>query len=382
MREVWSALARLVESGGEGALVTIVDTAGSAYQREGAKMLYRESAEAVGTISGGCLEADLFEHCRSAIGAGEPRLVRYAAGSDRDILLGVGTGCQGTIELLIEPVANWRLPAERALLAEMLRRVDGDRRFALATLLRRGEGMPGRHLPRLLVDASGEALGAVEDRTLRDALLDAARAAVADGSRRPSHKSERICAESRCEIFIDVVTPPARLIVFGAGEDARPLVRIAAASGLRVTIADWRPDLLDAARFPEADARVCLRPEEFPGEISLAGGAALVLMSHNYLADRAVLERLLQRGETPNYLGVLGPRSRTARLLSEIAPHGRAAGTAEQIRTPAGLDIGADTPQEIALSIVAEILAVRRRRSGRALRETSEPAAHERGSQR
>lgn len=370
MREVWSDLDRLVDGDREGALVTVVHTDGSAYQREGAKMLYRASAEPVGTISGGCLETDLFEHCRSAIDTGEPRLVGYATGSDHEVLLGVGTGCQGRIELLVEPVAGWRAPGERAMVREILHRIDADRRFVLATVLRQGEGMPARRLPRLLVDGDGKALGAVGDPAVRAALLDAARAALVDGSRRPSHKSERACAESRCEIFVDVIVPPVRLIVLGAGEDARPLARIAAASGFRVSVVDWRPDLLDAARFPEASAVTLLRPEAFPGEISL-GGAAVLLMSHNYLADREALERVLASAEAPGYLGVLGPRSRTKRLLSEIVPRGRAAETAAEIRTPAGLDIGADTPEEIALSIVAEILAVRHKRGGRALREAS-----------
>ncbi len=151
------------------------------------------------------------------------------------------------------------------------------------------------------------------------------------------------------------------MILFGAGEDARPLAAIAAQAGMEVAVVDWRPELLRSERFPEGTALHCLRPEDFPGDVALTGSPAVVLMSHGYEADRTVLDYLLKDVSSLGYLGILGPRSRTARLLEDL-------GVEEQevpiARTPAGLDIGADTPEEIALSIVAEILAVRKQRSG------------------
>jgi xanthine dehydrogenase accessory factor len=370
--EIWRALERLAAEGGDGALVTVAHTERSAYQREGAKLLFREGAEPLGTISGGCLEADLFEHCRAAMTRGEPDLVRYDTGSLDDTLFGAGTGCQGTVELLIEPLVCWREPAARALASAVVRDLALGRRLVIATLIRRDGTVP-RRLPRLLVGSEGEPLGDTVERALRERLLGEARAALGDRSRRPSRKVERTIAGSRCEILIDVVLPAPRLIVLGAGEDARPLVRIAAESGMEVAIVDWRRELVSPERLPEAAARLCARPEEFPGGLSLEGRPAVLLMTHNYLADKAALERLAARPEPLSYLGVLGPRSRTARLLSELFPGDRA--RTLDVRTPAGLDLGADSPEEIALSIVAEMLAVRRGGSGRPLREIGESEA-------
>jgi xanthine/CO dehydrogenase XdhC/CoxF family maturation factor len=375
MRAVWRGLERLAAGGGEGALVTVAHTEGSAYQREGSKLLFREGVEPVGTISGGCLEADLFEHCRAAIRRGEPSLVCYNTGSSGDTLFGAGTGCQGTVELLIEPVALWRAPSARGLLSRITQCLERNRRLALATLIRRGGEVPPR-LPRLVLGEENDIVGHEVEPALRDLLLGEARRALGDQSRRPSRKVERAIGGVPCEILVDVIIPAPRLIVFGAGEDARPLVRIAAASGMDVTVADWRRELLSADRLPEAGALVCVRPEEFPGGVSLDGRPAIVLMTHNYLADRAALERLLARPEPLSYLGVLGPRARTARLLAEIAA--AAAGGVGEVRTPAGLDLGADSPEEIALSIVAEVLAVRRGRSGRPLSELGEGEAKRR----
>src|SRR5262249_55683490 len=122
-------------------------------------------------------------------------------------------------------------------------------------------------------------------------------------------------------------------------------------------------ELLTEKRLPDAESLVLQRPEAFPGKVSLAGSPAVILMSHNYLGDRAVLERLIASKAAISYLGMLGPRQRTKRLLGEVDA------TSTDVHTPAGLDIGADTPEEIALSIVAEMLTVRRRASGRPLRD-------------
>ena len=368
-RDVWDVLDRVTREGAEGALVTITETRGSAYQREGTKLVFLEDEEPIGTISGGCLEADLFEHCRRQIAKREAAIVTYENGTERDLLFGTGSGCEGTIEMLIEPLALWRTNEARELVVAIRRTIDDGRRLAVATVLRRGEE-PMVVRARLVVDSAGATFGGIENATLRERLLAEASASIAGDARRPSHKTEIVCDDARYEALIDVVTPAPRLVVFGAGEDARPLVRIAAATGMRVTVVDWRRELLQSKRLPDAESLIEQRPEDFPGEVSLAGSPAVMLMSHNSLADRAGLERLVADATPVSYLGVLGPRARTARLLGEVgAASPRAKERVAEVRTPAGLDIGADTPEEIALSIVAEMLAVRRHASGRPLRE-------------
>jgi xanthine/CO dehydrogenase XdhC/CoxF family maturation factor len=166
------------------------------------------------------------------------------------------------------------------------------------------------------------------------------------------------------DVFVDVVRPALRLVVFGAGEDVRPLVAIAAEVGMAVTVVDRRPALLTRERFPGADALVS--PEEAP----LGGRPAVVVMTHEYAEDRGILEKLLGHPFEPAYVGVLGPRDRTRRLIEDLeATAGIEHRRLEAIRTPAGLDVGARSPAEIALSIVGEILALDRRRTGRPLRD-------------
>lgn len=358
MDPIWLELARLVERGKPGALVTITRTAGSAYQREGTKMLFRASGENVGTISGGCLEVDIFERCRAVLGTGTPRIVTYTPESMIDTVFGFGSGCLGTIDLLIEPTEAWLEGRARQMLDEICRRVRSGERFGLLTLLREGDQL-SLPLRRVLIDSRREL--AEGDAWVPRAILDAAITAVTATDRRPSRNLRESTNGGSAEALIDVFVPPQRVILFGAGEDARPLAAIAAQAGMEVAVVDWRPELLRPERFPEGTALHCLRPEDFPGDVALTGSPAVVLMSHGYEADRTVLEYLLKDALSLGYLGILGPRSRTARLLEDLGVEEQEVPVA---RTPAGLDLGADTPEEIALSIVAEILAVRKQRSG------------------
>jgi xanthine dehydrogenase accessory factor len=363
MRDIWLELKRLVERGEQGALVTVVRTEGSAYQREGTKMLFQASGEGVGTISGGCLEADLYEHCRSAIRVGEPQVVTYSPDGMMDTVFGVGTGCLGTLDVLVEPLATWRTGDERSLLREIAGRIERGTRFAVVTLLR-ADGRLVIPLQRIVVGGGGDRVGRFSDSSVQAALVDTATKALEERVRRPSRPVAIVSNGRRYEALVDVFVPPLRLVVFGGGEDARPLVAIAERSGIEVTLIDWRRELLDRGRFPEATDLVELRPEEFPGRVSLADGPAVVLMSHHYEADRAALGRILALEPRLAYLGILGPRARTERLLAELGVSRH-----PLVRTPAGLDIGADTPGEIALSIVAEILAAWKGRPGGVLSE-------------
>ncbi|HUE38322.1 MAG TPA: XdhC family protein [Candidatus Binatia bacterium] len=364
MRDIWLELKRLVERAEQGALVTVVRTEGSAYQREGTKMLFRASGEGMGTISGGCLETDLYEHCRAVIHAGSPQVVTYSPEGMMDTVFGVGTGCLGTLDVLVEPFSGWS--AAHELLGEIARRTELGEKFAVVTLLRE-DGELALPLRRIVVGSGSRdvfdprrSFGA----ELHAALVEAATRALAEAVRRPSRPIAIVAGGHRYEALVDVFVPPLRLLMFGAGEDARPLAAIAERAGVDVTVLDWRRELLDRERFPEPTELVELRPEEFPGSASLAHRPAVLLMSHHYEADRAVLGRILALRPSLSYLGILGPRSRTERLFADLG-----ASAHPLARTPAGLDIGADTPGEIAVSIVAEILAAAKGRGGGVLSE-------------
>jgi len=313
------------------ALATIVATHGSTYRRAGARLLVPADGAPIGNISGGCLEGDVARIGREVLAGGEPRTVRFDLTADDDAVWGYGLGCNGSFELYVEPTAGAR-EAAAAL------------RAALA-----GE-------PTVLSTVIGGArIGARWSGT-----DGAAAAALRDGTPRVEEVGDE-------RVFHEPMLPPLRLVVCSAGHDAIPLVRQAAELGWRVTVADVRRQLLTSERFPGADAFVDADPESSAAAVQPDGRTAVVLMSHNYLRDIGYLRSFLDAPVA--YLGALGPRGRTEQMLAEI---GRPEAI-ERVHAPAGLDIGAEGPEEVARAIVGEVLAVTRGRPGGLLRDRRGP---------
>jgi xanthine/CO dehydrogenase XdhC/CoxF family maturation factor len=328
--EIFSRLAELTAAGRRAALATVVQVSGSAYRRPGAKFLIEESGDTLGSVSGGCLEADVREVAKGVLATGRPSLRHYKTGADEDMVWGLGLGCNGQISIFIQPATEGPLAEQAESLRELLA---GDAPFALVTVV------------------EGEELGATElDRS------------AAEHARR----SELQSIDGR-NVFVEVLPPPPHLIVCGAGEDARPLVAYAADAGFRVTVVDHRPVLLAPEAFPQAYRLLTARPQEAvalpPAERSLA-----VVKSHALAHDREWVRRLLAAGLP--YVGVLGPRLRTESILEEI---GASDADAARVFGPVGLDLGADGPRQVAVSIVAELLAFLAHREPRHLAERKEP---------
>jgi xanthine/CO dehydrogenase XdhC/CoxF family maturation factor len=315
------------------ALATVVSVRGSSYRRPGARLLVPEGGAPIGLISGGCLEEEAARLAREALALDAPILVTIDHSAEGDELWGMGLGCRGVIELLAEPPE---------MAAETLEALTAARR----------EGRPSYLLTGL--DGERRRLTATE----ADALGERAALAVAHG--RPTVIGEAV---------LDPILPPLHLVVCGAGPDAGPLVATALRQGWRVDVVDprrsWlRPDRFPAARLVDAD------PNEVGAATDAGEFTAAVVMSHDYLRDAAYLSGLLGRGLT--YIGILGPRDRTDRLLAEVESPTSAVDQAA-IHAPAGLDIGADGAEQVAASIVAEIIAVLHGRSGGRLRNRSGP---------
>lgn len=317
------------------ALATVVAVRGSSYRRPGARLLVPASGAPIGLISGGCLEEEAARLAREALRLDAPVLVTVDHSAETDELWGLGLGCRGVIELLAEPPS---------LAAETLEAL-ADARAGRATYLLTGLDGERRRLTALEADALGE------------------RAAVAVAHGRPAVIGDAV---------LDPILPPLHLVVCGAGPDAGPLVAAGLRLGWRVSVIDPRRSLLRPARFLGA-----VLHDADPGQAAEAAEAAgagewsaAVIMSHDYLRDAAFLAAFLGRGMP--YVGVLGPRDRTDRLLGELAFSPSDADRAA-LHAPAGLDIGADGAEEVAAAIVGEILAVLRGRPGVPLRDRPGP---------
>ena len=313
------------------ALATVVSVRGSSYRRPGARLLVPAEGPPVGLISGGCLEEEAARLAREAFAIDGPVMVTIDHSAEGDELWGMGLGCRGIIDLLAEPPR---------MAAETLAALEAARAQGTATYLLTGLDGSRRTLTPNEANALGE------------------RAALALSHGRPTVLGDSV---------LDPILPPIQLIVCGAGPDAGPLVAAGLRLGWRVDVVDPRRPFLRPERFP--GARLL---DAAPGEAAEATGAgewsAVVIMSHDYVRDGAFLDGFL--GHDVAYLGILGPRDRTQRLLDEL-PDPPSEHEVRRLHAPAGLDIGADGSEQVAAAIVSEILAVLHGRSGGFLRAGS-----------
>ena len=342
------------------ALATVVEVLGSAYRRPGARMLVTEDGELTGAISGGCLEGDARQRARQAIFRGQPALVTYDTRDEDDPRHGLGPGCQGVVRILLEPLDFAAPDNPMELLRGFARHPEP---AVLATVFETdAAGLRAAVGQRLLLSAAGALRGTP---LLAGPLAEAARATLAQGL---SQVLDIETDAGPVRALLEVLTPPLRLIVYGAGNDAQPLVHLAASLGWYITVVDGRPNLATAARFPEATEVRIVPVRELETQMPDAD-AYHVLLSHNYAYDLAALQTLLP--VFVPYIGLLGPRAKASRLLEELSFSENEVADILQNRlhSPIGLDLGSETPEEIALAIVAEIQSQLHQRNGRPLRE-------------
>ncbi|HYH42700.1 MAG TPA: XdhC family protein [Burkholderiales bacterium] len=348
------------------ALATVVGVEGSAYRLPGARMLIVDGRWTAGSISGGCLEDDVVLRAAEAIARGEALVTTYDTTSDDDIVFGVGLGCKGVITILIEPI---RAPGEAVDLLSfattcITNRIGG----VVATVIRTHGALAAKPGERLLL-AGASAVSDVEDAGLAQAMRKAAHAAPAGSAELVTIELE----QGSAEIFVERLEPPTPLVVFGAGHDTMPIVRLAKELGWHVTVIDHRPAYATSSRFPQADRIVVCAPKDVPEQGVLTDDTLALVMTHNYLRDLDLLEVLLP--SPVRYLGLLGPRRRNEQLLADLRSRGIEP-TVEQLSrlyAPVGLDVGSETPAEVALSILSEMQAVMTDHRGGHLRARKRP---------
>ncbi|MEO8196365.1 MAG: XdhC family protein [Thermoanaerobaculia bacterium] len=298
MREMRQILARaraLRTAGKPAVLATIVGVEGSAYRREGARMLIEAEGATTGVLSGGCLEGDLAQRAREVLASGAAALTTYDLRAPDEYLWGLGLGCGGRITLLLEP-----LPAP--------------------------EGTPSPLDPF--------------ERIARD--------------RAPAEIETRLGDEL---LLRETIVPPLQLLLAGAGRDAVPLATFADELGWETVVLDARPTAAAAARFESLARFAGVGPRELAGAVEIDRFTAAVVLTHNYLDDLAWLAALLP--SVAFYVGLLGPAARRDRLLADLAEQGVVldAPMPARLHGPAGLDLGGRAPEQVALAIVAEIQA-------------------------
>jgi xanthine/CO dehydrogenase XdhC/CoxF family maturation factor len=357
LREILERIEAIVEDRRSAALATVIATSGSTYRRPGARMLITES-DYVGTVSAGCLEDEVISVSQRVIRSGQPERLRFDTTEEMDVVAGTGLGCRGTIDVFIEP-----LDAECAGVYHKLRRaLDEDRVCGLAIEVGTGKHALFTH-------------GELQIAELRDpALLEQTQRNLAGLSPQQSTMFCHYEHQGRTvELYLERIDPPLKLVVCGAGYDAQPLVRFAQELGFRVTVVDHRPTYLTNERFPHADALVLAHPREVSERVDVDGRTFLVILTHNYFHDLELLKWTLL-SQAP-YVGQIGPRTRTEELLAEIENEqgSLSVEVLAKLHAPVGLDLGAETPEEIALSVLSEILAVKSGRTGRFLRERQGP---------
>ena len=348
-------------------LATVVHVEGSSYRRAGARMLVDEYGNITGAISGGCLEGDALRKALYALDRQENKLVTYDTSDEDDAIIGAQLGCNGIIQVLFEPIDYTNRHNPCALL-----QAAAEQEVSLAISMVFDLNKTQNQLGTCLIANKNQAvLGKQIQGNLHNVLLAKSKEVIKGGS----SCFGKIEADEHTQfVFIQQHQPPVKLILVGAGNDARILAQQADILGWRVAVMDGRPTHAKKERFVGSCQVILAKPEETLQNIQMDERTCFVLMSHNYNYDLSVLKLLLGNRAIP-YIGILGPLKKYERMLNELADGGIEVSKEDlkKIHAPVGLEIGAETPAEIGLSILAEIQSVLNHKEPRPLKQKNEP---------
>lgn len=360
IKDIVSAFDEAVRQGKKTALATVVHVEGSSYRRAGARMLVTEDGQLTGAISGGCLEGDALRKAVLAITQDKNKLVIYDTTDEDDAKLGIQLGCNGIVSILFEPI-NEKAPANPVT---VLQTTIANRKPAV---LITGYSLNNQHhygtaAPENLPSTIAKDVTAIS----KDVLATGVSAHI-----------ELQIEGNRQQFFFQYTMPPVSLVLVGAGNDAMPLVAAANIVGWPATIIDGRASHASVQRFPGAEKILVGKPEDVIGKILFDDRTAVVLMTHNYNYDIAMLPLLM--GKPLNYIGMLGPASKRNRMLQELEQKGihYTEPELQKVYGPTGLDLGAETAEEIALSIISEIMAVMQQREPVHLKQKQQAIHHQ-----
>lgn len=347
------------------ALATVVKVDGSAYRRPGARMLVTEEGQLTGAISGGCLEGDALRKAQAVIFQQKSMLVTYDTTDEDDQKFGVGLGCNGIIHVLIEPIdySDIHNPVE------LVKTALSDRQTSLLLTLFSIKHSKSEQIGTVLLKKGELKWGNWEMKVEKPELLELIKAEM-NQFEGASNEIRTYEALDGISIFFEVIRPTPRILLFGAGNDTIPLAKIAEILGFEMVLIDGRKNLATPARFPSAKQIIHGPAEEIKDQIETDLNTVALLMTHNFEYEVIVLEKLLTC--MIPYIGILGPKRKTEKLIQRLESKGVTVHS-DNFYAPVGIEIGAETSEEIALSILAEIKAVLNKKQPIFLREKLGP---------
>lgn len=377
-RDVFARVADLTRSGRVVAVATVVRTYGSTPREVGARMVVLADGTFTGTIGGGCGEAEVWQQARRVLRRGAPMTVPVDLTEDADSPVRANgrapdasgnAVCGGRMDVFVEP---WR-PRESEEAEAVVSLMDEGREGALVTVLAAPPASACAPGTRLIVAGDGATRGTLGDPTLESRLLECVRSACSqrrsvvvalplESSRAPLVPAPRTAPEDALVLFVDVLERPPVLVIAGAGHCALPLSRMARMLGFRIIILDDRPECATQERFPDADRILVGELEEQAAQLPLDRNTHVVLVTRGHRLDEAILRRIVRA--PLGYIGMIGSRRRVRVVLDGMTRDGFEPELLERLHSPIGLDIGAQTPEEIAISILGEIVMVRHGRAG------------------
>jgi xanthine dehydrogenase accessory factor len=356
MEEIYSEILKQQKQGNPSALATVVSVKGSTPRAEGSRMLIKKDGDIVGSVGGGCLEATVWQAARDALKSGLPKIVDYDLTGRTDTPEGLI--CGGIMKVFVDVVG----PSPEFNAFEDIERIKGEgKTLVLATLVADSGRAPWSETPRLLILENGDTLGTLGDEDLDSGVRKSADEILKSGTAGlleiPGNGT------GAALVFVEPVRPQPTVYIFGAGHIGFAVSKIAKMTGFRVSVIDDRPSYACAARFPEADEFFVEDPADMVQRLNLNGGSYLVIACRGHLEDQRVLAEAVN---TPaGYIGMLGSRKKTKTVFSNLKAEGITQEALDRIHSPIGLPISTETPEEIAVSIMAEIIDLRRRKGGR-----------------
>ncbi len=355
--EILKAYSEAKLAGKKTALATVVKVEGSSYRQPGARMLVTEDGSLTGAISGGCLEGDALRKALLSIHQKQNKLITYNTNNEDDLELGLQLGCNGIVHILFEYIDE---NVENNPI-QLLQQLQTDRKPAIIGTL---------FSLKKQARQDGTILFYREDAALLYQ-IDSAAELLSEAKNVIESKTttvKRIDENSEVEALIEYIAPPVSLVIVGAGNDAQPLVKMVEIVGWEITIAEGRSTHATKKRFPEAKQILIGKPEQVFENITIDQQTYFVLITHNYKYDLAMLKLLLQT--SCKYIGILGPKTKLNRMFDDLSAEGIEVSEEQlsRIYGPIGLDIGAETSEEISLSIVAEIKAMMSGKTGTSLK--------------